>query len=91
VGRVFKKSIIKSVVTIFPPSLPLVPYGVIAQQIGAGQGLTLENLFWDDLLPGSLMVALLSGWTIRSNRRTRTQRIPFSVRSAFLALRDSIW
>ena len=67
---------------LFPPSLPLILYGVIAQQIGAAQGFTLEDLFWGGLLPGSLMVALLSGWTLWSNRHIHTQRTRFSIRSA---------
>jgi tripartite ATP-independent transporter DctM subunit len=76
---------------LFPPSLPLILYGVIAQQIGAAQGFTLEDLFWGGLLPGSLMVALLSGWTLWSNRHIHTQRTRFSIRSALHALRESAW
>lgn len=76
---------------LFPPSLPLILYGVIAQQISTGQKFTLEDLFWGGLLPGSLMVALLAGWTLWSNRRIRTQRTLFSLRSAFSALRESAW
>jgi tripartite ATP-independent transporter DctM subunit len=76
---------------LFPPSLPLILYGVIAQQISTGQGFTLEDLFWGGLLPGSLMVALLSGWTLWSNRRIHTQRTRFSIQSAIRALRESAW
>ena len=76
---------------LFPPSLPLILYGVIAQQISVSQGFALEDLFWGGLLPGSLMVALLSGWTLWSNRRIRTQRVHFSIRSALRAIRESAW
>jgi C4-dicarboxylate transporter DctM subunit len=76
---------------LFPPSLPLILYGVIAQQISAGQGFTLEDLFWGGLLPGLLMVVLLAGWTLWSNRRIHTQRTRFSIRSALHALRESAW
>ena len=58
---------------LFPPSLPLILYGVIAQQIGAGQGFTLEDLFWGGLLPGSLMVLLLSGLCIREYQKAGTE------------------
>ena len=76
---------------LFPPSLPLILYGVIAQQISAAQGFALEDLFWGGLLPGSLMVALLSGWTLWSNRHIHTQRAHFSMRSAMRAIRESAW
>lgn len=76
---------------LFPPSLPLILYGVIAQQISTVQGFSLESLFWGGLLPGSLMVVLLSGWTLWSNRRIQTQRTRFSIRSALRALRESAW
>ena len=37
------------------------------------------------------MVALLSGWTLWSNRRIHTQRTRFSIRSALRSLRESAW
>ena len=36
---------------LFPPSLPLILYGVIAQQISAARGFALEDLFWGGAAP----------------------------------------
>jgi tripartite ATP-independent transporter DctM subunit len=46
---------------LFPPSLPLILYGVIVQQMGFGQQFTIDDLFLAGLLPGLLMVILLFG------------------------------
>jgi tripartite ATP-independent transporter DctM subunit len=43
------------------------------------------------LLPGSLVVVVLSGWTLWSNRRIHTLQTRFSIRSALQALLDSAW
>ena len=36
---------------LFPPSVPLILYGVIAQQLGVGPFFAIEELFWAGLLP----------------------------------------
>ncbi len=53
---------------LFVPSLPLILYGIVAQQLGVGRPFTLDELFLAGLLPGALMVLLLSGWSIWANR-----------------------
>jgi C4-dicarboxylate transporter DctM subunit len=45
---------------LFPPSLPLILYGIIAQQMSTGRSVAIEDLFLAGLLPGLLMVILLS-------------------------------
>jgi len=76
---------------LFPPSVPLILYGVVAQQLGVGRVFTIEDLFWAGLLPGLLMLALLSGWSLWTNRRIARQRQPFSTREALAAVRAAIW
>ncbi|HRP96817.1 MAG TPA: TRAP transporter large permease subunit [Rhodocyclaceae bacterium] len=49
---------------LFPPSLGLILYGVIAQQMQLGQSVSVEAMFRAGLLPGALMLALLSAWAI---------------------------
>jgi len=76
---------------LFPPSVPLILYGVIAQQLGVGPVFAIEDLFWAGLLPGLLMLALLSGWSLWTNRHMARARQPFSAAEAFAAIREAIW
>ena len=46
------------------PSVPLILYGVVAQQMDVGEPFTIQQLFLGGLGPALLMVVLLSGWTI---------------------------
>lgn len=76
---------------LFPPSVPLILYGVVAQQLGIGAYFTIEALFWAGLLPGLLMLVLLSGWSLWTNRRTERPRQTFSARDVLAAVREAIW
>jgi tripartite ATP-independent transporter DctM subunit len=76
---------------LFPPSVPLILYGVIAQQLGVGPVFAIEDLFWAGLLPGLLMLVMLSCWSLWTNRRMTRPRDSFSVREALAALRAAIW
>jgi tripartite ATP-independent transporter DctM subunit len=76
---------------LFPPSVPLILYGVVAQQMGVGRVFTIEDLFWAGLLPGLLMLVLLAGWSLRTNRRMPRQRQSFSISEALAAMRAAIW
>ena len=76
---------------LFPPSVPLIIYGVVAQQMGVGRVFTIEDLFWAGLLPGLLMLALLSGWSLWTNRHMARTRQPFSISDALAAVRAAIW
>ncbi|MFC1827988.1 TRAP transporter large permease [Thermodesulfobacteriota bacterium] len=76
---------------LFPPSLPLILYGIIAQQMSTGRGVAIEDLFLAGLLPGLLMVILLSLWSLWVNRRHPIPRTPFSRREALESLRESAW
>jgi len=76
---------------LFPPSLPLILYGIIAQQMNAGQGVTISNLFLAGLLPGILMLTLLSGWSLWASRNNPEAKTPFSGKEALAALLDAAW
>jgi tripartite ATP-independent transporter DctM subunit len=71
---------------LFAPSLPLILYGIIAKQ-------SVDDLFLAGVLPGLLMVFLLSLWCVREGRfvHRRTTRQPFSLKEAAGALRESMW
>ncbi len=76
---------------LFPPSLPLILYGIIAQQMSAGEGVSIDDLFLAGLLPGLLMVLLLCFWALWTNRHIPIPLTPFSWREAFLAIREAAW
>ena len=76
---------------LFPPSIPLILYGIIAQQMDVGEGVAVTDLFIAGLLPGLLMLVLLALWTWWSNRRAPLHRTSFSLKEALAALRESIW
>ena len=76
---------------LFPPSLPLILYGVIVQQMGIGQPFAIDDLFLAGLLPGLLMVVLLSLWSLLANRSRVMPVARFSAKEALIALREAAW
>jgi C4-dicarboxylate transporter DctM subunit len=74
---------------LFAPSLPLILYGIIVQQLGVGKPLSIDELFLAGILPGLLMLVILSGWSIWSNRVQQTQAFDWGETRA--ALREAIW
>ncbi|MBW1688681.1 MAG: TRAP transporter large permease subunit, partial [Deltaproteobacteria bacterium] len=46
---------------LFAPALPLILYGVVAQQMNLEQPVRIDDLFAAGLLPGLLMVVMLAG------------------------------
>jgi C4-dicarboxylate transporter DctM subunit len=69
---------------LFAPSLPLILYGVIAE-------VPIDGLFRAGVLPGLLMLVMLSGWSIWVNRHIRKPAANFSLGEVRAALRESIW
>ncbi|PLX74978.1 MAG: C4-dicarboxylate ABC transporter [Desulfuromonas sp.] len=76
---------------LFAPSLPLILYGIVAQQTSSGSSVSIDRLFLAGALPGILMVAMLSGWVIWRNRHLRTPLAAFSFEKLAVAARASIW
>ena len=74
---------------LFAPSLPLILYGVIAQQMSVGRPFTIDELFLAGVMPGLLMLIMLSGWSYWRNRDIGLTR--FTVNEAWQALRESRW
>lgn len=76
---------------LFAPALPLILYGVVAQQMNLDPPVKIDDLFAAGLLPGLLMVVLLSLysiWKVRGEVRTSSG---FSFAEAGRALRESAW
>jgi C4-dicarboxylate transporter, DctM subunit len=76
---------------LFAPSLPLILYGIIAQQMTTGENVTIEKLFLAGLLPGILMLVLLSGWSLWKNRLMVIPKKKFDFWEAFYALKEAKW
>lgn len=76
---------------LFAPSLPLILYGIVVQQLGLAQQVTIKTLFLAGLLPGLLMLVLLSGLSLWEGRKIRVPLDHLSWREASAALRESIW
>ncbi len=69
---------------LFAPSLPLILYGIVAQE-------SIDELFRAGALPGLLMLIMLSGWSLWVNRTRRQPLSEFSWREVGAALRESMW
>ena len=72
---------------LFPPSLPLILYGIVAQT-------SIDKLFVAGILPGLLMVVLLSVLSVREGVRQGVRsrlRRGFDWREAGAALREAMW
>ena len=76
---------------LFPPSIALILYGIIVQQMNIGPAISINDLFRAGLLPGLLMVFLLSGWCIWANRNTRLAKSRLCWRTVYASLHESIW
>ncbi len=76
---------------LFAPSIPLILYGVVAQQIPAGQQVSINDMFLAGIFPGLLMLVLLVSWSLWENRYRHMDLVPFSFKELLAALRESIW
>jgi C4-dicarboxylate transporter DctM subunit len=74
---------------LFAPALPLILYGVVAQQASPSRPVRIDDLFAAGLLPGLLMLAALSGFSIWTSRRHRSAVTRFSWSEARAATRES--
>jgi len=69
---------------LFPPSLPLILYGLVA-------GVSVDALFRAALLPGLLILGILGGHAVWVARRAKPTRTPFSAAELGAALREAAW
>jgi len=76
---------------LLAPSLPLILYGVIVQQMDLPKPFTLQELFIAGLLPALLMIVLLTGYSIWSSPSSALQRSAFDRETAWQALKEMRW
>lgn len=73
------------------PSVPLILYGIVAQQLNVGEPFTIFQLFQAGILPTLLMLTLLVGWTLWRHRGGAVPRTPFSRARLWQALKYARW
>jgi tripartite ATP-independent transporter DctM subunit len=74
---------------LFAPALPLILYAVVAQQLGIGGSISVEDMFLAGILPGLLMLTILVGWSYWSSRHVALA--DFSRSEAWAALKETAW
>lgn len=76
---------------LFAPSLPLILYGVIAQQMNLPQPLTIDQMFLAGIFPGMLMIFLLTGYSLWINRGSQVPLTSFSFQELVRAVKAAAW
>jgi tripartite ATP-independent transporter DctM subunit len=73
-----------SIGLLFPPSLPIIIYGLVS-------GTSIDKLFIASLLPGVLIVLIISLYCVRMSLKHKIKRHPFSLRELLAATRGIVW
>jgi tripartite ATP-independent transporter DctM subunit len=69
---------------LFPPSLPIIIYAIVSK-------VQITQLFLAGLLPGILMVVLLSAFSVQKAMAAEVPRTNFNTSRMFKALREAMW
>ena len=76
---------------LLAPSLPLIIYGVIVQQMDLPKPFTMQDLFLAGLLPAFLMIFMLTIYSVWSNSSLHIVRPGRSRKEVWAALKDMKW
>ncbi len=80
---------------LFPPSLPLILYSMVASNSRTASGgvpdVSIDKLFAAGLLPGILLLVILAVYAIRQGAKGAVPKIPFSWKNVRIAVRDAAW
>lgn len=76
---------------LIPPSLPLILFAIIAQQMGYGEQVSIKDLFVAGLLPAALMIFLLSFYSLWENKSAPIAKQPFSWPVALNTIKKARW
>ncbi len=69
---------------LFPPSLPIIIYAIVSK-------VPISQLFLAGLLPGILMVVLLSAFSVQKAIGAEVPRTKLDMRRMLRALREAVW
>ena len=73
-----------SIGLLFPPSLPIILYGVVAQY-------NIKHMFIGGIIPGIIMVVVLAGMGVYSAVKNKIPRTPFKISEALSSLKATVW
>jgi tripartite ATP-independent transporter DctM subunit len=68
---------------LFPPSLPIILYGLVAK-------VDIDQLFLAGIVPGILLIVILSAWSIYNGQQSLTRK-EFSLQELGLAFKGAFW
>ncbi|MDZ7342281.1 MAG: TRAP transporter large permease subunit [candidate division KSB1 bacterium] len=69
---------------LFPPSLPIILYAVVAK-------ISVDQLFLAGIIPGFLLIILLSIYSTQKGKKAAVPVTRFNWSNLWLALKDAIW
>ena len=69
---------------LFPPSLPAIIYGVTA-------GVSVKSIFNAGLIPGILLLVMMSIWAIIQGKKEKIPSKPFNIKKAFQVCLETKW
>jgi len=69
---------------LFPPSLPLILYGLIAK-------VSIDKLFLAGIVPGFLLIIALSIYSVYKGHQAEVRRVPFNWRNIIKAVKGASW
>jgi len=69
---------------LFPPSLPIILYSLVAN-------VNIDKLFVAGVLPGVILLILLSLYSVRTGIIAKVPRTPFSWKNVWVTLKAAVW
>jgi C4-dicarboxylate transporter DctM subunit len=69
---------------LFPPSIPLILYGLVAQ-------VNVDQLFLAGIVPGTVMILIIGAYSIAKSKSNEITKRPFHLKDALKALRAALW
>ncbi|MBF0105344.1 MAG: TRAP transporter large permease [Deltaproteobacteria bacterium] len=69
---------------LFPPSLPLILYGLIG-------GVSIDKLFIAGILPGIVLIVILATHSIYTGKKINAEPVPFKIKNVLTSFRAAIW
>lgn len=73
-----------SIGLLFPPSLPIIIYGVTAQ-------ISIKEMFIGGIVPGIVMITALVIYSIFYAKKHNVEKEPFKLKEALTAFKEAIW